>query len=113
MSTAIDQTEVYAVRVEVSDDVLVVALKDGRIISAPVSWYPRLAYANDLERSNYELPGEGIGIHWPLLDEDILVTGLLEGRKSAESAASFESWKKELEKQRSENYAAPWGKEIA
>ena len=68
------------------------ALDDGRRISVPLDWYPRLAHGRVEERNNWELIGRGDGIHWPDLDEDIGVEGLLEGLKSAESPASFQRW---------------------
>ena len=57
---------------------LIVALVDGREISAPLAWFPRLAGGTRAQRENWELTGEGIGIHWPDLDEDISVEGLLQ-----------------------------------
>lgn len=85
-------TPTKAVRVSVSDDTITVDLEDGRTISVPIVWYPRLAYATPEERSNLELAGAGYGIYWPDLDEDIGVDGLLMGKKSMESAASFARW---------------------
>ena len=85
-------TPTKAVRVSVSDDTLTLDLEDGRTISAPIVWYPRLAYATPEERSHFEITGAGYGIHWPDLDEDIGVDGLLLGKKSTESAASFARW---------------------
>lgn len=85
-------TPTKAVRVAVSDDTLTVDLEDGRTISVPIVWYPRLAYATPLERSNFEIAGAGYGIHWPDLDEDIGVDGLLLGKRSTESQASFARW---------------------
>ena len=81
-----------AVRVGVTDDTLTVDLEDGRTISVPIVWYPRLAYATSAERSNFVIAGAGYGIYWPDLDEDLGVEGLLLGKKSAESSASFERW---------------------
>ena len=69
-----------------SDDELRVSLSDGRWLSVPLAWFPRLAHASASARSNYELLGEGQGIHWPDIDEDISVAGLLAGQPSAESA---------------------------
>lgn len=69
-----------------------VRLDDGRSISVPLTWYPRLLNGTDKERTNYELIGDGDGIHWPDLDEDISVEGLLAGRPSAESDASLAKW---------------------
>lgn len=74
----------------VTDDTLTVDLEDGRTISVPISWYPRLAHGTLGERANYEISGAGYGIHWIELDEDIGIEGLLLGKKSTESAASFE-----------------------
>lgn len=80
--------------VSVTEDTLTVDLEDGRTISIPISWYPRLAYGTQVERANYELSGAGYGIHWPDLDEDIGIEGLLLGKKSMESPTSFEKWLK-------------------
>jgi hypothetical protein len=76
----------------VSDDTLTVNLEDGRTIAVPIVWYPRLAYATAAERSNFVIAGGGYGIHWPNLDEDIGVDGMLLGKKSLESPASFARW---------------------
>ncbi len=84
-----------AISVNITDDTLSVDLEDGRTISVPIGWYPRLAYGTPEERANFELSGAGRGIHWPDLDEDIGVEGLLLGKKSAESAGSFERWLKQ------------------
>jgi hypothetical protein len=68
-----------AEQVQFTDEEMVVALADGRKISVPIVWFPRLADASVEERENYELMGEGEGIHWPDLDEDLRVQGLLAG----------------------------------
>jgi hypothetical protein len=81
-----------AVNVTVTDDTLSLDLEDGRTISVPIGWYPRLAHGTPEERANCQLAGSGYGIHWPDLDEDIGVEGLLLGKKSAESPASFDKW---------------------
>ena len=78
--------------VHVTDDTLSVDLEDGRTISAPLSWYPRLVYATPEERQNFQIAGAGYGIHWPDLDEDISVEGLLLGKRSSESATSLARW---------------------
>ena len=78
--------------VQVTEDTLMVDLEDGRTIAVPLSWYPRLAYATAEERENYQIAGAGYGIHWPELDEDIGVEGLLTGKRSMESAASLQRW---------------------
>ena len=78
--------------VRLDDDSLTVDLSDGRSISVPLAWFPRLAHASIGERSNWRLIGKGQGIHWHALDEDVSVEGLLAGRPSAESQASFKRW---------------------
>jgi hypothetical protein len=85
-------TSVRAVKVIVTDDTLAVDLEDGRSIAIPIGWYPRLAYGTPEERANFKISGAGYGIHWPDLDEDIGVEGLLLGKKSLESPASFARW---------------------
>jgi hypothetical protein len=67
-------------------------LADGRTLVVPLAWYPRLSHGSPRASANYEIIGEGSYIHWPDLDEDLTVVGLLEGRKSAESAASIKKW---------------------
>ncbi len=81
-----------ALGVAVSDDALTIELSDGRTISAPLAWYPRLLHATPAERGNWRLIGKGQGIHWKDLDEDISVEGLLAGRHSGESQASLKRW---------------------
>ena len=81
-----------AVHVKVTADALVVELRDGRVVSVPVGWYPRLAAATLQERRRWELIGPGIGIHWPAIDEDISVEALLQGLGSNESARSLRRW---------------------
>jgi len=80
------------VQVTITDDMLSADLEDGRTITVPIGWYPRLAYGTTVERSKFQISGAGYGIHWPDLDEDIGVEGLLLGKKSGESHASFERW---------------------
>ena len=80
------------IQVIVTEDTLSVDLEDGRTISVPIGWYPRLAHSTAAERLNVRISGAGSGIHWPDLDEDIGVEGLLLGQRSTESAASFERW---------------------
>jgi Protein of unknown function (DUF2442) len=81
-----------AERVKVTKDAVSVDLSDGRTIVAPLEWFPRLLYASPQERSNFRLIGKGRGIHWPRLDEDISVEGLLAGRRSGESQTSLKKW---------------------
>ncbi len=78
--------------VRVSDDTLTVDLEDGRTLSVPIGWYPRLAYGTSAERERFEISGAGYGIHWPDLDEDVGIEGLILGKRSTESPASFERW---------------------
>jgi len=85
-------------RVAVADETLVVYLGDGRTISAPLTWYPRLLNASSQERARWRLIGAGHGIHWPDLDEDISVENLLLGRPSGESEQSLRRWLSEREK---------------
>jgi hypothetical protein len=65
--------------VEITDDELKVRLMDGRTISAPLAWFPRLLHANKDQRQNWEIAGTGFGIHWPEIDEDLSTEGLLRG----------------------------------
>ncbi len=81
-----------AVAVTVTEDTLSVDLADGRTIAVPLGWYPRLVYGTPMERANVQIAGAGQGLHWPDLDEDIGVEGLLLGKKSTESAQSFAQW---------------------
>ena len=82
----------YATDVHITEDTLTVDLSDGRSISVPVSWFPRLIQATEEERKNWRLIGKGHGIHWEDIDEDISVEGLLAGRPSGESQASLKRW---------------------
>src|SRR5690349_2000464 len=93
MSTS--RTEVgqaVAQRVTVTDDALVVDLADGRTITVPLVWFPRLMHGTAAERANWRLIGGGEGIHWPDLDEDISAESLLAGRRSAETQESLRRW---------------------
>ena len=82
-----------ATDVRITSDTLVVELQDGRRVSVPLMWYPRLAEGRPGEGRKWELIGPGIGIHWPELDEDISVEDLLLGLRSNESAASLQRWR--------------------
>jgi hypothetical protein len=87
-------TEIAEARhVRFTGDSVVVELRDGRTVSVPLKWYPRLAAGRPAERRNWELIGVGTGIHWPDLDEDISVEGLLLGLRSAESRESLRQWR--------------------
>ena len=81
-----------AENVTVAEDTLSVDLRDGRTISIPLAWFPRLLHSTPEERNNWRLIGKGQGIHWEDLDEDIGIEGLLAGRRSEESQASFKKW---------------------
>jgi hypothetical protein len=82
------------VGVAIGDTDLQVDLADGRTVTVPLAWYPRLAHATPEERANWRLIGRGEGIHWTDLDEDISVAALLAGRRSAESHESLQRWLK-------------------
>ncbi len=93
MSTlAAEIQEAQAQNVEVGEDSLVVYLTDGRVISSPLAWYPRLLHGTQPERGRFEIIGDGAYIHWPDLDEDLSVAGILAGRRSAESLESLKKW---------------------
>ncbi len=65
--------------VETTEDDLIVRMMDGRMISVPLAWYPRLLHATPAQRNNWEITGGGYGIHWPDIDEDLSTEGLLRG----------------------------------
>jgi len=93
MSTSrIESRPARVIGVKVTKDALVVDLADGRKVFAPLGWYPRLVHATAKERGFWRLIGDGEGIHWPDLDEDISVEGLLAGRPSRESRSSLKRW---------------------
>src|SRR3989338_163874 len=93
MSISTVEVEVpLARRLIITDDTLSVDLSDGRTISVPLAWFPRLVHANSAERKNWRLIGKGEGIHWEDIDEDVNVDGLLEGKLSGESQSSFAKW---------------------
>jgi len=94
LSVAVTFTLPRAVRVTVTDDTLSVDMEDGRTVSVPIGWYPRLAHGTPKERANFQISGAGFGLHWPDLDEDIGIEGLLLGKRSTESPESFEKWLK-------------------
>jgi hypothetical protein len=95
MTTSIaEKHPLEAIDVQVSDDTLSVDLTDGRTIAVPLLWFPRLIEASEQERNNWRLIGRGEGIHWPDLDEDISVAGLIAGNPSGESPDSLNKWLK-------------------
>ena len=91
-SSRVEVGKPLALGVKVTKDTLIVDLADGRTVSVPVSWYPRLAHGTPAEQAQWELIGRGHGIHWPKLDEDIAVEDLLAGRRSGESPTSLKRW---------------------
>lgn len=99
MSTsAIETRSALTQDVRVTEEALEVDLSDGRSVSAPLAWYPRLVQGSKDERDHWRLIGNGEGIHWPDLDEDVSVESILSGQPSAESATSLERWLKSRKK---------------
>jgi hypothetical protein len=93
MSISANEIEVpNAESVKITEDTLSVDLSDGRTISVPLAWFPRLLQSTPEERNNWRLIGKGHGIHWEDIDEDISVEGLLSGKPSGESQPSFKKW---------------------
>jgi len=87
------EPRVSAVRsVTVTDDDLIADLTDGRTISVPLAWFPRLLHGTPAERNNWRLIGHGEGVHWPDLDEDISAENLVFGQSSGESQHSLDRW---------------------
>ena len=80
MEMSLDCSNALAAKVHFDDRNMIVDLTDGRSLSVPIHWFPRLLNATPEERSDYRFIGRGYGIHWPQVDEDISVPGLLEGR---------------------------------
>ena len=86
------ETTIRAKRIQVSNDRLTVDLIDGRTLSVPLEWYPRLFHGEPEERNEFQLIANGLGIYWPRLDEDISIQNLIEGRRSHESDSSLRKW---------------------
>jgi len=86
VSTSPIEVRPLARTVEVTDDELTVGLADGRVITVPLVWFPRLLRASAAARSKWELLGDGEGIHWPEADEDLSVEGLLAGNRARGAA---------------------------
>lgn len=91
-SSPADTATPQAIAASIDADTLTVELSDGRAISIPLAWYPRLAHATPEERGDWRLIGGGAGLHWPALDEDIRVAALLAGKRSGEGRASLQRW---------------------
>ena len=85
MSASGEPARAVAKEASFTDDCLVVTLMDGRRLSVPLTWFPRLLHATAKQRANWELLGNGEGLHWPDVDEDIRVEGLLLGLPSIEA----------------------------
>jgi len=94
MSTLVIEREALARKVLFNQDSFTVLLDDGRTLSVPLTWFPRLLHASRDELENYELIGDGQGIHWEDLDEDISIEALIAGKGSNESQKSLEKWLK-------------------
>jgi hypothetical protein len=91
-SSAVETEEPRAQQVTVNDESLIVDLMDGRTLIVPLVWFPRLWHGSPAERRLFEIFGDGAFIHWPDLDEDLTVLGLLSGRRSGESPQSLKKW---------------------
>lgn len=79
MSSSAITVDERVLDVAFTDDALSVSLRDGRVISVPLVWYPRLLHATPAQRKNWKIAGGGFGIHWPDVDEDLSTEGLLRG----------------------------------
>ena len=98
-SLALDTRTATVQIVTVTDDTLTVDLVDGRTVSVPLAWYPRLVHGQPEKRNHWRLIGKGEGIHWPDLDEDISADNILLGQPSGESQRSFSRWLEERSRQ--------------
>lgn len=95
MSTSGSNNGIRAQQVRITRDALSVDLSDGRTIIVPLEWFPRLVHGTVKERKHWRLIGQGHGIHWPDLDEDISVKNLLDGKPAGESQGSLKRWLEE------------------
>ena len=86
MSTSPIELRPLARTVIVSDDELIVGLADGRVITVPLVWFPRLMHASAAARNKWEILGDGEGIHWPDADEDLSEEGFLQGNRTRGAA---------------------------
>lgn len=91
MSSSVPDVDPRALGVEVTDEELVVDLADGRRVAVPLTWFPRLLHATPKQRTKWELLGDGQGIHWPDIDEDLSVSGLLRGARAPSAASDLRS----------------------
>ncbi|MEZ4863395.1 MAG: DUF2442 domain-containing protein [Caldilineaceae bacterium] len=92
MNTLVLEQDPIASGVKFTEAYFIVELADGRLLSIPLAWYPRLAHATAQELANWQFLGDGYAIEWPDLDEHIGMEGLLAGRSSGESKASLQKW---------------------
>ena len=92
MTTLKLELDPVAINIEIHNKNFTISLIDGRDLTVPLEWYPRLLYGTSQERKNWQLLGNGYAIEWPDLDEHIGIEGLLAGRRSGESKKSFERW---------------------
>lgn len=99
-SSILERLQVKINNVAITEDTLTVDLVDGRTVSVPLEWYPRLVHGTTAERQNWRLIGGGVGIHWPVLDEDISAENLLLGRPSGESQRSLKAWLEERQRRK-------------
>jgi len=86
------EVEPIAINVQITKEQLMVELEDGRTISIPLAWYPRLQHASPAERKRWQLLGDGYAIEWTDVDEHIGIEALLAGRRSGESEKSLARW---------------------
>ena len=107
MSTFVpDVSAARVLDVAVTEETLRVELSDGRTLSVPTGWYPRLVYATEEERSDWTIIDGGRGIHWPKLDEDVSLEGLLAGRGSGEGQLSLKRWLETRPRKADRNFTA-------
>jgi hypothetical protein len=90
-SAPLEGADIRVRDVTVGEDELTVALMDGRTITVPLAWYPRLEAGTPAQRAHWEMAGAGYGIHWPELDEDLSTEGLLAGARAPRGSASWRS----------------------
>lgn len=90
-SVSVERADIRVRTVSVTTDELSVGLMDGRIISVPLAWSPRLANATAVQRSHWEIAGGGYGIHWPEIDEDLSTEGLLRGARAPQGSEKWRS----------------------
>ena len=91
-SSTVETQAPLATNVRIDSEAVTLELTDGRVVSAPIAWYPRLSHATPEERDQWRLIAGGRGVHWTEIDEDVSVENLLGGKPSGESQASFREW---------------------